>query len=187
MVSELFDEILSDPGEVVSEREAFLMRELQSMFEAEGLLSNPNDVLIVAARTARTAWPEYNQFHAYVCQPNRPFQQVSRMGFYSGGNIYPLVPQILATYNDVEIRRNGYDGELGKLVEYLLDNDLRPEGQRFKVVLLSAPDAQETVKLTAPILNDMTAKSGRPVAFTMGQRYATLDALRRAKVTSELG
>jgi len=78
MLDQAIDEILDDKYEVVSEREAYLLRELQNMLAAEGLLANSNDVVIVAARNA---WPEYNAFHAYVCQPNRTFQQVSRIGF----------------------------------------------------------------------------------------------------------
>ncbi|MDP1560525.1 MAG: hypothetical protein Q8M16_03925 [Pirellulaceae bacterium] len=50
----------------MSEREAFLLRALQTMLAEEGLLANPNDVVIVAAPNA---WPEYNELHAYICQP----------------------------------------------------------------------------------------------------------------------
>ena len=77
LLDQAIDELLEDPKEVVSEREAFLLRELQSMLEAEGLLANPNDVVVVAARSA---WDEYNEIHAYVCQPKRSFQQVSVCG-----------------------------------------------------------------------------------------------------------
>ena len=61
LLDQAIDEILSDKYEVVSEREAFLLRELQNMLAAEGLLANANDVAVVAARSA---WPEYNELHA---------------------------------------------------------------------------------------------------------------------------
>jgi hypothetical protein len=42
-------ELLDDKLEVVSEREAFFLRALQNMLSEEKLLSNPNDILGVAA------------------------------------------------------------------------------------------------------------------------------------------
>ena len=92
-------------------------RPLASHVGAEDLLANANDVAVVAARSA---WPEYNDLHAYVCQPNRPFQQVTRLGLYSKGVIYPLVPKIVATFDEVEMKENAYDGELGILVNKLV-------------------------------------------------------------------
>lgn len=183
LLDQAIDEILNDKYEVVSEREAFLLRELQNMLAAEGLLASANDVVVVAARNA---WPEYNELHAYVCQPNRPFQQVTRLGFYSKGVIYPLVPKIIATFDEVEMARNRYEGELGTLVHRLLDGGYRPEGDFFKVLLLSAPDSPDTLKLVAPIPNDKRSKTGKPTAFTMGQRYVSSEALGTAKTTSDL-
>ena len=124
LLDQAINELLEDSSEVVSEREAFLFRELQAMFEAEGLLASPNDVVVVAARRA---WQEYNDVRAYICQPNRSFQHVSRLGFYSRGRIYPLVPRILESHDDVEIRRDAHKRELGRFINGLID-----EGQRFK-------------------------------------------------------
>ena len=182
-LDQAIDELLSDPREVVSEREAFLLRELQDMFEAEDLLASPNDVVVVAARNA---WPEYEEFKAYVCQPNRPFQQVSRMAFYCKNNIYPLVPKILDVQDNVEIVTGKYTGELGKLVDYLDKHSLRVDRDRYKVFLLSAPDSQDTLKLPAPIPNDQRSKTGKRTAFTMGQRYVSSAKLQAAKRTSDL-
>lgn len=183
LLDQAIDELLDDSKEVVSEREAFLLRELQAMLEAEGLLANPNDVVVVAARSA---WQEYNEIHAYVCQPNRSFQQVTRLGFYSKGVIYPLVPMIIESHDDVEMQRDAYEGALGTLVNRLIDEDRREGGRRFKVMLLSAPDSPDTVKLNDPIPNDKRSKTGKPTAFTMGQRYVSSEALVEAKTTSDL-
>jgi hypothetical protein len=183
MVDQAIDEILDDKYEVVSEREAFLLRELQGMLSAEGLLADVNDIAIVAARKA---WPEYNDLHAYICQANRPFRQVSRIGFYSKGVIYPLVPKIIATFDEVEMQRDTHEGDLGTLVNRILDEELRPEGKQFKVLLLSSPDSPDTIKLAQPIPNDKRSKTGKPTAFTMGQRYVSSKALVTAKTTSDL-
>ena len=100
--------------------------------------------------------------------------------------IYPLVPKIIATFDEVEMARNRNDGKLGALVHRLLDGGYRPEGDFFKVLLLSAPDAPETLKLDFPIPNDKRSKTGKPTAFTMGQRYVSSEALTTAKTTSAL-
>jgi hypothetical protein len=182
-LDQAIEELLADSKEVVSEREAFLLRELQAMLEAEGLLENPNDVVVVAARRA---WQEYNDFYAYVCQPNRSFQQVTRIGFYSKGMIYPLVPKILETHDDIVMKLDAYAGNLGEVVNRLLTEDRKEEGGRFKIFLLSAPDSPETLTLEQPILNDKKSKTGKGTAFTMGQRYVSSDALLEAKTTSDL-
>ena len=153
------------------------------MLSAEGLLASNNDVVVVAARNA---WPEYNQIHAYVCQPNRPFQQVSRVAFYSKGRVHPLVPRILEMHDDVVMVAGQSTGVLGDLVQRLIKEQRRDEGERYKVLLLSAPDSPDTIRLPAPIPNDMKSKSGKPTAFTMGQRYIASERLITAKATSEL-
>lgn len=182
-LDQAIDEMLSDPHEVVSEREAFLLRELQSMLEEERLLANPRDTVIVAARSA---WPEYNEFHAYVCQPNRGFRQVTRMGFYSKGVIYPLIPKIEEVRDDVVMEMNLHKGRLGELVNFLLARSLRIVGQRYKVFLLSTADSSDTIKLAASIPNDKRDKAGKRTAFTMGQRYVAISDLLSAKSTSEM-
>jgi len=183
LLEQAINELLDDSKEVVSEREAFLLRELQAMFEAEELLANPNDVVVVAARSA---WQEYNDIHAYVCQPKRSFQQVTRIGFYSKGNIYPLVPMILETFEDVELSRDCFKGKLGELVNRLLEEDRREEGRRFKIMLLSSPDSPKTLKLPRPIPNNKKSKAGKGTAFTMGRRYVSSSALIEAEVTTDL-
>ncbi|KLU02313.1 TIORF34 protein [Rhodopirellula islandica] len=182
-LDQAINELLEDPKEVVSEREAFLLRELQSMLETEGLTASLNDTVVVAARNA---WPEYQELHAYVCQPNRSFQIVHRMGFYSQGVIYPLIPRITASFDDVVMEKNSHAGALGQLVNTLVDEGHRPEGERFKVMMLSAPDSPDTITLDQPIPNDKRSKSGKPTAFTMGQRYVPSERLLIAKVTSDL-
>lgn len=182
-IDQAIDEILGDKYEVTSEREAYLLRELQNMLAAEGLLTSDNDVVVVAARNA---WPEYNQIYAYVCQANRPFQNVSRVAFYSKGQIHPIVPKILESHEDVVVATEQGAGALADLVQRLIAEQRREEGEHFKVFLLSAPESPETLRLVGPIPNDMRSKSGKPTAFTMGQRYVASERLLTAKATSEL-
>jgi hypothetical protein len=185
-LDQAIDELLSDSSEVVSERESFLLRELQAMLLAEGLIGSESEVVVVAARHA---WPEYNRVHAYICQPKRTFKPVHRIAFYSEGQVYPLVPQIISCMDEIVLERDRHKGPLGVAVNRLIDaipQSKKELGATYKFFLLTAPDAEATTRLPAPILNDLKSKSGQPTAFTMGQRYVQLKKLLAARVTSEL-
>ena len=84
------------------------------------------------------------------------------------------------------MQRDAYVGDLGRVVNRLLDEKRREEGRRFKVVILSAFDSADTLKLKQPISNDKKSKTGKPIAFTMGQRYVCSVALLEAQTTSDL-
>jgi len=182
-LDQAIDEMLDDKYEVVSEREAFLLRELQNMLMAENLVVSTNDVVVVPARNA---WPEYEQYHAYVCQPDRPFQQVIRLAFYSYGHIHPLVPLILESHPHVEFVPGKHKGKLGELISTLLKANKRKEGTAYKVVFLSPPESPDTLKLDHSIPNDLKSKAGKTTAFTQNQRYVPSERLRTAKTTSDL-
>jgi hypothetical protein len=164
------------------------------MLIAEGLIGSSKEVLVVPARQA---WEFYKQHHVYSCPSGRAFQPVKYIAFYSGNEIRPLVPKILDEPPDpVIVERGKYHGRLGEVVNEMLDRyekgtlpagwDLGP-GRHLKVFLLSAPDATETIKLAQPIINDLTSSNGQRIAFTQNRRYVSLEALRKAKKTSELG
>lgn len=182
-LDQAIDELLQDPTEVISEREAFLLRELQAMLAEEGLVSLANDVVVVPARNA---WPEYRDFHAYICQPKRPFQSVRRMAFYTNGAIQTLVPTILEIRDEVLFEPGIHADVLGNLVDRILAAGARETGLLHKVMLLSPPDDTRTLKLEREIENDLTADSGRTTAFTQNQRYVSEEKLRKARTTSEL-
>ena len=86
-------------------------------------------------------------------------------------------PRILGKWNDARF---------AWVVNRLLKEEARPVSGLFKVLLLSAPDSQDTLILANPISNDKRSKSGKPTAFTMGQRYVSSEALMLAKTTSDL-
>jgi len=182
-LDQAIDEMLADDAEVVSEREAFLLRELQKMLMAENLIGSANDVVVVPARHA---WPEYQKYHAYICQPDRPFQQVSRLAFYSFGQIYPLVPTIIESHDHVDFIPETHKGKMRALIESATKDGARKEGTAYKVMFLSPPDSPDTLKLEAPIPNDLTSMTGRITAFTQNQRYVASERLKRAKTTSDL-
>jgi hypothetical protein len=53
-------------------------------------------------------------------------------------------------------------------------------------MLLSASDDPETLHLGSDIPNDLVSSTGRPTAFTQGQRYVSKRAILKAKTTAEL-
>ena len=143
---------------------------------------------------ARDAYPEYLQHAAYVCQPGRTFREdLTHMGFYTHGAIQREVPRIEYHEDDVAFtaveaaRRangSGRDGRIGELITTLLAAGPRHQaGETYQVFLLSAVDAPETIHLDVAITNDTVAASGRPWAWTMGQRYVSLARLTAPGVT----
>jgi hypothetical protein len=54
-------------------------------------------------------------------------------------------------------------------------------------MLLTSQDDDQTVHLTAPIANDTKTEAGKTWAWTLGQRYTSLERLQRgAARTSQL-
>lgn len=176
-------QLLEDSDELVGERSEFLLRELRAMFEEDGLLSW-DDTVVVAARSA---YDDYLRFSAYICQPGRAFKPgLTHMGFYRSGQIEPKVPAIVARVDNV-ILGSDVEERLQPLVDQLLRDDARVEGQAHQVFLLTEPDDPNTVDLPSPIRNTTTTASGRAWAWTLGQRYVTLKALRSGvETTAEL-
>ena len=102
------------------------------------------------------------------------------MGFYSKGVIYERVPKILKQFESVEIQRDSDVPELLDLINRIIDEGRdRKEGQYYKFIILSAPDSPDTLKLDKPIPNDKQSTSGKPTAFTMGQRTCVSCILAR--------
>jgi Caspase domain/ATPase family associated with various cellular activities (AAA)/AAA lid domain len=148
---------------------------------AGGLLA-ADDTVVVAARDA---WPEYQRLTAYICQPNRPFRTgLKYFGFYAEGVIQPLIPRIREhhtavpfTRDEASARRASGEDELASLIDHLLDEGSRTEGEAYDVLLLTSTDDPKTVRLPAPIANDTITQSGKPWGWTLKQRYTRLDKL----------
>ena len=192
-LSQAIDDLLADDRELVSEKEELLLRELQALFEADDLLGDRREVVVVPAARA---YAEYLDTSAYVCQPRRPFKTVDRMAFYCRGKIEREVPGVKHVFDEVELTQEHaaqLEGtgtptsvQLARVIRKTLERETRLHGDISKVFLLTAPDESDTVRLVEPIANDATDGNGRTTAWVMMQRYVTLDSLRSARVTSEL-
>ncbi len=84
------------------------------------------------------------------------------------------------------MEKGKYSGELGTLVDRLIETGKRRAGESFEVILLSSPESPDTLQLKKEIFNATTSKSGKNMAFTMGQRYVSSQALMNATTTADL-
>jgi hypothetical protein len=153
-------------------------------------MSTEKDVVIVAARYA---YPCYLKYAMYFCQPGRSFQDTERLGFYTGNEIKPHFPHILARHDDVSIDRatartqsmSSHDAAaIRELVERLLDDGVLSAGDIQQIFLLSPANDPRTLILPGPIHNASLGPRGQRVAWTRGQRYANSAALAAAPETT---
>ena len=192
-----FEDILEDESEPPSEKEAFLLREFILMLRQDGLLDSTEPRVMVLG--ARFAWPMYKKISVYRCSTNKPMQSLresDHMAFYAAGKIQPLVPRIKAMIEAIDMTQQEetefLEDSQKRLAKELQEKIDRHEqghefGQAFKVIFLSEPADDETVKLERPIINDKKDKNGKTTPFTFGQpRYVTLESLKKASKTSEL-
>ena len=191
------EDILADESEPPSEKEAFLLREFILMLRQDGLLDSADPRVMVLG--ARFAWPMYERLSVYRCSTNKPMQSLresDRLAFYVGGKIQPLVPRIKSVVESIDMTQpeqiEFLDDSQKRLANELRDRiDCQKQGhefgQAFKVMFLSGPSDDETVKLKRPIANDKKDKNGKLTPFTFGQpRYVSLKSLEEASRTSEL-
>ena len=183
LLYQAIDELLADLSEVVSEREAFLLRELQAMLSNEGLIESELDTVVVPARSA---WPVYLKGHAYVCQPGRAFRSVKYVAFYRQNRIENLVPLIEEVRDNVLKDPAALDGRVRDAIQADISLHAEQTGQLCKVILLTKPDDPRTIRLTQPIENDIRSANGTRVAFTQSQRYVRSEDLKTARLTSHL-
>ena len=187
-LAQAIDEALSEPGGTVSEREAFLLRELVQLFEADGLLRAPEDVVVVAAGRA---YGVYQRHGLYTCQAGRSFRgHIARIGFYTAKAIQPEVPTILWRRDAVDISRESSEQlagsedlaerEAGKALLAAIESGDLDTGWEGQVFLLSARSDERTLVLARPV-----AHHGRS-GWTQNQRYISSDALRVAATTDDL-
>lgn len=98
--------VLDDPPTLPTDREVFLLKELVTFLEREGLTgANEDDVLLVAAN--RFALDDYHKYSAYICPSQRTFRQVKRMAFYCKGVIDRHIPEVKETIESITLSEAG--------------------------------------------------------------------------------
>lgn len=145
------------------------------------------DVVIVAAAYAYPAWQRYG---VYVCQPSRPFRaSVTHFGFYADGEVKPELAEVLfdagdwtwtePVLHDLEAQYADRGVELAARMRVVLADEQDRWGTTNRVYLLSRLDDDRTIRLERSIPNDLQNEDGRRYAYTQGQRYTTIGDLRR--------
>jgi len=182
---DLISELLKDPTFILSERDQFLLRNLQDFFYESKLLPKKDEVVVVAASTA---WPVYQKYGIYVCQAERSFRDVGLIGFYAEGKIQRLIAKIYGQQKSFKFSKVNLEGdsELNVRLRKWLDENPEAEDFQLQVFDLSNKESNDTITLPNEIRNDLTNDSGRGYAFTQGQRYTLLSKLKEAETTSNL-
>lgn len=188
---DLITELMNEPTLILSERDQFLLRNLQDLFSESELLSKINEVTVVAARKA---WPDYNDHGVYVCQAGRSFRPTPFLGFYAEGKIQKHIAKIHKRMDGFVFSDESFDKNPDllknpklkeKLTKWLTANQWA-KNDTLQVFDLSTIDDTETEILQNSIKNDLTNSSEQGYAYTQGQRYVLLSKLKSAKTTTDL-
>jgi hypothetical protein len=176
-----------------SEQERFLLRELVQMLLAEGLInSGKSDAVLIVP--ARSAIEYYRNFSIYACQPNRSFQPVEYIGFYHSGVIDKHIAKVVGKpIEEIDLTKEAVEEadiapeikqKLCQLVDQLKSYNSPIYGAKLKVFFLSSLNSSDTIELAQDIRNNLRNTAGRSYAFTQGQRYVPLAALKKNPATT---
>ncbi|MBD0022542.1 hypothetical protein GII33_13935 [Gordonia pseudamarae] len=154
--------------------------------------ARPHSVIDTLVVPANDAWPLYQMVQAYVCQPNRAFQETERLAFYADRAIQPEVPKIRhrrdnVTWTDHEAARlaqsnDKNDRKIASVIQTSRAQGWKQSGE-YQVFLLSGPGAQDHRTLPAAIPN---RSKGLGSAFVRKQRYVSLHRLQTATSTDDV-
>jgi hypothetical protein len=177
-VTQLLREYLTTPEAAGTELLQFLVSQFETFADNIGVSGevwrpDTSRVLVVPARAAlRTA----REFGLYVCQNRRSFQPSKWIAFYSHGEIAAYAQIDGAPEDDVMLESRP---EFASLVEDYRAQDVDLMSPRRVLHLINFADIP-------PIKNDQVDASGRATAWVQGQRYTTIERLKRATKTSDL-
>jgi hypothetical protein len=97
---------------------------------------------------------------------------------------------VMFTLDEAAHRKDGSERDrlIAAVIETTLDEGTRETGEQYQVFLLSGLQDPDTISLAQPVTNDTLSASGKPWAWTIGQRYTRLASLTRPgiSVTSDL-
>ena len=195
--------ILGDEDEPASEKEAFLLREMNRMVKEDGLVGSSDYRVLVRAVTQ--AWWTYNAFSVYYHAGDPSFRPSGYFAFYLGNEVKEKVAKIKSVIKSITLddlsQVESLEPEQKELVGKLMQRweskkDKIPQKMResfqdhlaqpTRWIFLSEPDDEETVKLTKAVINDLKSQGGKRTAFTQNKRYVTLESLEKAQTTSDL-
>lgn len=176
MLDDAITEVLSQPVDLVSERERFLLREMAEMFRQEGLVGG-FDTVVVAGRVS---WPEYLKFGLYACQRERSFRDVPYFGFYVDKQIQGLLPRRLKwmpavrfdeeTARELRASDDPLNRRVGEAIPAIVESTERGPREIYGVMVLTPADDPQTLRIE-PVPH---REAG---AWTQAQRYTSSELL----------
>lgn len=183
-VEEIIAPVTIGAGTVVTDITDELLSALRAAYEEAAA---PADTVVVAARDA---YPEYQRYSAYICQEGRSFREgLQYLGFYTNHAIQREIPVILRRQDhfliaqehadELRASEDPIDRSLAALVDRLVADGDGRVGKTKQVFLLTPHLDEQTRSLQQPIRHEGPA-------WTMGQRYARLELLERARSTLDL-
>ncbi|MCI9888254.1 Abi family protein [Micrococcales bacterium 31B] len=144
---------------------------------------------------AKDAWPFYEQYRAYICQPGRYFRQVSHVGFYAEGAVQREVPKVLErvdrvpwTPEEIERRIKAGSHRDRRIAEIIKQGrSLGWDEDEYQLFLLTAPSdegySNGHVTLNVALRNE---RVGRGSAWVRRQRYVGVATLQGVTALAEL-
>ena len=184
--------ILTDKEEPPSEFEAFLLREFSAFLQQEGLITIPSADRVMVVPATR-AWSRYYDLSIYGDMRGINWKPSDHLAFYTGNEIKKFVPRIKSTESPINIMNQeeveALDNYQKQAVEKLrCRHDVDEDWDHpLRVLFLSEPGDEETLKLKKPVENDKKTRTGKSWAWIMtGAKYVTLESLKKARYTSEL-
>lgn len=151
----------------------FLVKQFEIMLDNLGLTDSSADrVIIVGGVQAESVALDYGW---YFCQPYRYFEKAKYMAFAYNNRIQYLFEIV------------GNPAEAVDLTQYLPKSLFTDYWPGYVSSNLQKLFQLKLVKEFSPVIvNNLTSKSGRRVAFTQNQRYTTYDKIMKAKTTMDL-
>ena len=165
-LDDVVKEILEDKDSPPSEFEAFLLREFSGFLQQEGLITIPSAERVMVVPATR-AWSRYDEMSIYGDMRGLNWKPSDHLAFYTSMEIKPFVPKIKSTKSPINIMN---DEEVEKLDDYQkqvvtglrtrhgVDEDW---DHPLRVLFLSEPCDEETIKLKTPIENDKKTRTGK--------------------------
>jgi hypothetical protein len=131
----------------------------------------------------------YDRDAALLLRPGTPVpDDVTHVGFYVDGAIQGVVPRIegdhphllfdARTAEGLAATGQPADARAAEVIQRVITADADQAGRTFRMLVLSAPDSPDTVRLAAPIRNTKTAgPSSRPLAWAVAPRVVPVAQL----------
>lgn len=139
---------------------------------------------------------EYLRSNVFAGEPGRGISpDVRFIAFYEGGEIRTDVPRVIARHDDLVFdtatadslakSKNATDISLASFITDELNSGRRAPGETRQVFLLTRPEDEETIRLSASINNTKVSPKGKPMAWVVRTRMTWVSVLTSGATTTD--